>query len=326
MKIVIAGGTGLSRPAAGRRARRRRPRRRRPARREAAPRRPAPRRSRWTPDGSARRLGQRARRRRRGRQPGRRIDRRRRWTRGAASSASSTAASTRRAAWSRRSARAAQPAAVFVSGSAVGYYGPLGDEPPRKSDAAGRDFLAEVCEQWEAEAMRAQARDTRVVLLRTGLVLGEDGGALPPMLPPFWFGVGGPLGSGRQYWPWIHRDDWVASCGSRSTRRRSSGRSTRRRRHRSPTASSRRRSAARMHRPAFMPAPAFALRLLLGEMADALLLSGQRAVPARPSVSATASRSPISTQRSPIYFASSARGSRIAAPVRQRCPRPCWRS
>jgi len=104
---------------------------------------------------------------------------------------------------------ARRPPAVFVSGSAVGYYGPLGDEIAREDHAPGSDFLAGVCRQWEAEAARVSAAGTRVVLVRTGVVLARDGGALPKMLPPFWFGVGGPVGSGRQWWPWVHLSDWV---------------------------------------------------------------------------------------------------------------------
>ena len=106
--------------------------------------------------------------------------------------------------------RAKTPPPVFVSGSGVGYYGPHGDEIVTEQTEAGHDFLAGVCVKWEAEAQRASSDRTRVVRVRTGLVLEKDGGALPPMLPPFKFGVGGPIGSGRQYWPWIHRDDWIA--------------------------------------------------------------------------------------------------------------------
>jgi uncharacterized protein (TIGR01777 family) len=177
-------------------------------------------------------------------------------------------------------AAAARPPAVLVSGSAVGYYGPCGDEVVTEDTPAGHDFLGQVGADWEAAAQAAAGR-TRVVCIRTGLVMHRRGGALPQMLPPFWFGAGGPVGSGRQYWPWIHWRDWVdlvrfairtesatgplnATAPNPVTNRdfaRALGRAT--------------------HRPAFRPAPAFALRLLLGEMADALLLSGQRAVPAR---------------------------------------------
>jgi uncharacterized protein (TIGR01777 family) len=104
---------------------------------------------------------------------------------------------------------AVTPPPVFVSGSAVGYYGPLGDEIATEERPAGSDFLARVCVQWEAEAQRAVSARTRVVCIRTGLVLERDGGALAKMLTPFRFGAGGPVGSGRQYWPWIHRVDWI---------------------------------------------------------------------------------------------------------------------
>ena len=106
--------------------------------------------------------------------------------------------------------QAAAPPSVLISGSAVGYYGPCGDEQVTETTRSGHDFLADVCVRWETEARRAASVQTRVVTLRTGIVLARDGGALPKMLPPFWFGVGGPVGSGRQYWPWIHREDWLA--------------------------------------------------------------------------------------------------------------------
>src|SRR5205823_3152140 len=106
--------------------------------------------------------------------------------------------------------RASRAPLSLVSGSAVGYYGPLGDEVVTEDHHAGSDFLAKVCEQWEAEAAKGTAGVTRVACIRTGLVLEQDGGALPRMLTPFKLGAGGPLGSGRQYWPWIHRADWVA--------------------------------------------------------------------------------------------------------------------
>ena len=174
--------------------------------------------------------------------------------------------------------KAAAAPPVFVSGSAVGYYGPRADEPLSETAPAGSVFLARVCAAWESEANRAASR-TRVVCIRTGLVLERDGGALPRMLPPFWFGLGGPVGSGRQYWPWIHRADWIAMVRWAIGETGVAGplNAT------APAPETNRDFAKALgralHRPAFAPAPAFALRLLLGEMADALLLSGQRAVP-----------------------------------------------
>ena len=175
---------------------------------------------------------------------------------------------------------ASRPPAVFVSGSAVGYYGPLGDEMATEEHAPGADFLADVCRQWEAEAMRND-HVTRVVCIRTGLVLERDGGALPQMLPPFRIGVGGPVGSGRQYWPWIHRRDWVDLVRWTIQSPQSSGPINATAPNPATNSVFARALGHALHRPALMPAPAFALKLLLGEMADALLLSGQRAIPAK---------------------------------------------
>ena len=173
------------------------------------------------------------------------------------------------------------PPSLLVSGSAVGYYGPLSDEVATEDTPPGSDFLARVCVTWEDEARRAATPRTRVTCIRTGLVLARDGGALPPMLTPFRFGAGGPVGSGRQYWPWIHRQDWV-DLVRWVMRTPDSGAAINATAPNPVTNAEFARALGRaMHRPAFMPAPAFALRLLLGEMADALVLSGQRAVPRR---------------------------------------------
>jgi uncharacterized protein (TIGR01777 family) len=176
---------------------------------------------------------------------------------------------------------AASPPSVFVSGSAVGYYGPLGDEPAKEETPAGHDFLAHVCERWEQEAMSAASDRTRVACIRTGIVLEKDGGALPQMLPPFRFGAGGPVGSGRQYWPWIHRDDWIALVRWVIETPAASGAINATGPRPVTNAAFARALGRAMHRPAFMPAPGFALTLLLGEMAGALLLSGQNALPAK---------------------------------------------
>jgi uncharacterized protein (TIGR01777 family) len=176
--------------------------------------------------------------------------------------------------------RAPRPPQVFVSGSAVGYYGPRGDEVVNEANAPGSDFLSRVAVDWEAEA-RAAESVTRLVTLRTGIVLDRNEGALPQMLPPFWFGAGGPVGSGRQYWPWIHLQDWVdlvrfviqtpAATGPLNAT--------------GPAPVTNAEFAATLGRtigrPAFIRAPGFALKLLLGEMAGPLLLSGQRAIPAK---------------------------------------------
>jgi uncharacterized protein (TIGR01777 family) len=173
------------------------------------------------------------------------------------------------------------PPPVFVSGSAVGYYGPLGDDIATEDTPPGSDFLARVCVTWEEEARRAATPRTRVTCIRTGLVLAKDGGALPPMLTPFRFGAGGPAGSGRQYWSWIHRHDWV-DLVRWAMRALDAGGAVNATAPNPVTNAEFARALGRaMHRPALIPAPAFALRLLLGEMAVPLVLSGQRAVPRR---------------------------------------------
>jgi uncharacterized protein (TIGR01777 family) len=168
---------------------------------------------------------------------------------------------------------------IFVSGSAVGVYGPRGDEPVTEDTSPGFDFLAHVCRDWEQEALRA-AESTRVVLLRTGLVLSKDGGALPRMALPFRAFAGGPLGSGRQFMPWIHVDDWVAMTRWAIVSSSASGPLNVTAPNPVTNADFARALGRALARPAVMPAPAFALRLALGDMADALL-TGQRALPAR---------------------------------------------
>jgi uncharacterized protein (TIGR01777 family) len=168
---------------------------------------------------------------------------------------------------------------VFVSASATGYYGPRGDEPVDESAAPGHDFLAGVCKAWEAEAAAAEALDVRVVRLRIGVVLAPDGGALGKMLLPFRAGIGGRVGSGEQWMPWVHVDDVcglvVAALAGGEWRGPVNATAP------NPV---RNRDFARalghaLDRPAVLPVPGFALRLLFGEMAG-ILLTGQRAVPA----------------------------------------------
>jgi uncharacterized protein (TIGR01777 family) len=177
--------------------------------------------------------------------------------------------------------RAARRPAVLVSGSAVGYYGDGGDRELTEEAGPGSDFLARVCVAWEGEARRAEALGLRVVLLRTGMVLAQDGGALPRMLLPFRLFLGGPLGSGAQWMSWIHRDDLVGLIRflleMPDARGPFNGVAPRPVTNREFS-----RVAGRvLGRPSWLPAPPALLRLALGEMADALLLAGQRAVPAR---------------------------------------------
>jgi uncharacterized protein (TIGR01777 family) len=177
--------------------------------------------------------------------------------------------------------QASRPPGAFISGSAVGYYGNRGDETLTEASAPGTDFLAELAKDWEAGARQAE-NVTRVALVRTGIVLDRRAGALPKMLPPFQMFVGGPLGPGTQYMPWIHKEDWVrlvswivTAEGARGPLNATSP---------SPVTNAEFSKALgrALKRPSLLPAPAFALRIALGEMADALLLSGQRALPVRP--------------------------------------------
>jgi uncharacterized protein (TIGR01777 family) len=175
-------------------------------------------------------------------------------------------------------ATASSPPAVFLSGSAVGFYGVRDDTPLDESSSNGTDFLGEVCADWEHAALAASGH-TRVVLLRTGIVLDGHGGALPQMARPFRFGVGGPLGSGRQYLSWIHLQDWINLALWSLERDAVSGALNLTAPAPVTNEEFSRLLAGELHRPGFMRAPAFALRLLLGEMADALLLGGQRVLP-----------------------------------------------
>jgi hypothetical protein len=176
---------------------------------------------------------------------------------------------------------AARPPSVFLSSSAVGYYGARGDEVLTEDAGAGSDFLARLVTQWEGEAGTAASTHTRVVLLRSGIVLAPDGGALARMLLPFRFGVGGPFGSGRQYMSWIHRQDWVDMTRWLLTTASADGPIN----VTAPAPATNEQFAATLagvlRRPHLLRAPGFALRLALGEMADAALLTGQRVVPAR---------------------------------------------
>jgi uncharacterized protein len=177
--------------------------------------------------------------------------------------------------------RAAEPhPEVLVSASAVGYYGPRGDEVLDESAAPGDDFLARVCATWEAEAERAEELGMRVVRVRTGVVLDRRGGALARMLRPFRLGVGGPVAGGDQWLPWIHADDLVALYLAALDGERWSG----------PVNASapepvRNRDFSKalgraLRRPAVLPVPGAALRVLYGDMAE-IVTEGQRAVPRR---------------------------------------------
>lgn len=172
---------------------------------------------------------------------------------------------------------------VLVSASAIGFYGDRAGEELTEQSSGGNDYLASVCRQWEEEALKIKALGPRLVRIRTGIVLARDGGALGAMLLPFQLGLGGPLGSGEQWWSWIHRDDlvtliihsidnnidgiWNGTAPNPVTQKEFA------------------RVLGRvLRRPAFLPAPAFALKLILGGFA-AELLSSKKALPRAPEAS-----------------------------------------
>jgi hypothetical protein len=168
---------------------------------------------------------------------------------------------------------------VLVSASAIGIYGDRGDEILTEESKPGTEFLAGLTREWEAEATKAEALGIRVVLARFGIILARDGGALAKMLLPFKLGAGGRLGSGKQWMSWITLDDVVGilkfaleNAAVRGAMNVVAPQPVR-------NAEFTRVLAQALHRPALFPAPAFALRLALGEMADALLLSSQRVQP-----------------------------------------------
>jgi hypothetical protein len=167
---------------------------------------------------------------------------------------------------------------VLVSASATGWYGDRGDEILAESQPPANDFLADVCVAWEREAQAATELGVRVACIRTGIVLGREGGALKKLLMPFRLGLGGPLGNGRQWMPWIHVDDLAAIYLHAAENSDVSGPLNGAAPNPVTNKQFTKALAAAVHRPAFLPAPYFALRLALGEFAK-VLFDSQRAVP-----------------------------------------------
>lgn len=171
---------------------------------------------------------------------------------------------------------------VLVSGSAIGWYGPHGDEVLTESAPAGSDFSATLCRDWEAEALKAAVLGVRVCTVRTGIVLGPSGpaggGALAQMLPAFRLGGGGPMGSGRQWMSWVHRADLVALIRFLIERETASGPYNGTAPEPVTNAEFAKTLGRVLKRPAILPMPGFALKLIVGEMAE-ILLSGQRVIP-----------------------------------------------
>lgn len=171
------------------------------------------------------------------------------------------------------------PPAVLVGASAVGYFGDRGDEVLDETAPAGKGYLSEVCQEWEAEYLPAEQAGVRVAMIRIGVVLSREGGALEKMLLPFRLGLGGRLGSGRQWFPWIHIDDLVGLIHSAIFNAEIRGPLNGAAPGSVTNEGFTRSLAAALDRPVFLPVPAAAIRILVGEMA-AVLLASQRVVPA----------------------------------------------
>lgn len=175
---------------------------------------------------------------------------------------------------------ASQKPRVLISASAIGYYGPRGDENVTEETPPASDFLAEVCKVWEAEALKAQELGIRVVLLRIGGVLEADGGALAQMVIPFKFFLGGPIGNGRQWFSWIHRDDMVGIVKYALENESIKGPVN----ITAPNPVKNKEFSAALgkalRRPAFFAVPGFVVKLSLGELGG-ILLTGQRVLPVK---------------------------------------------
>jgi uncharacterized protein (TIGR01777 family) len=167
---------------------------------------------------------------------------------------------------------------VLVSASAVGYYGDRGDQTLDETSSPGHGFLADVCVEWEREALAAERLGIRVVCVRTGIVLAHGGGALAKMLTPFRMGAGGKLGNGRQWMPWIHLDDEVGILLHAMKDARLHGAINAVGPRPVTNAEFTRALGRAMHRPAFLPVPKTALRLAFGEMSE-ILTASQRVLP-----------------------------------------------
>ncbi len=170
---------------------------------------------------------------------------------------------------------------VLVSASAIGFYGERGDEEVTESSAAGDTFLAEVSKAWESEARRAEDAGIRTVLLRTGIVLAKDGGALGTMLLPFKMGVGGVIGSGKQWMSWISVDDHVNAINFVIEHENIRGAVNSVSPHPVTNEEFTKTMGDVLYRPTFIPLPEFAVSMLMGEMGDELLLTSTKVLPKR---------------------------------------------
>ena len=169
---------------------------------------------------------------------------------------------------------------VFVSTSAVGIYGNRDAEDVTEASSEGNDFLAKVCKDWETEAMKAESYVGRVAIIRVGVVLGRNGGALKKMLPIFKLGGGGPLGSGQQYMSWIHVEDLAAMYVEALKNDNIKGAYNGTAPYPATNKEFTKALGRALRRPAFAPAPAFMMKLVFGEMSQ-ILLEGQKVLPVK---------------------------------------------
>ena len=178
-------------------------------------------------------------------------------------------------------AKASQPPRVFISASAVGFYGNRGDEILSEESPSGEGFAAEVCQQWEAATQPAAKAGIRTAQMRIGVVMSADGGALPEMLTPFRLGLGGRLGNGRQWWTWVSAWDVVGAIGHVMNHESVSGPVNAVAPNPVTNAEFTRILASVLNRPAIFPMPASGVRLIFGEMGEELFLGSQRVEPTK---------------------------------------------
>lgn len=190
-------------------------------------------------------------------------------------------------------AQAAQRPRVFISASAVGFYGDRGDEILPEESPSGGGFTAEICRRWESATQPAAAAGIRTAQMRIGVVLSADGGALPKMITPFRLGLGGRLGSGRQWWSWVSVDDVAGAIHHVLTHDSLQGPVNTVAPNPVTNGEFTSTLASVLHRPAIFPMPAFAVRLAFGEMGEELFLASQRVEPAKLAASGYTFQHPV---------------------------------
>jgi uncharacterized protein (TIGR01777 family) len=168
---------------------------------------------------------------------------------------------------------------TFISASAIGYYGSRGDEVLNENSAPKNEFTNQLCTEWEKAANRAKKYDVRTCITRFGVVLGKDGGALAKMLPPFKLGLGGKIGSGAQYFSWVHIDDVVSAINFLLKKDTLSGEFNVTAPNPVTNIELTKSLGTILKRPTLLPLPAFVIKTIFGEMGETLLLKGQRVIP-----------------------------------------------